>query len=30
MKRLFPIVIFVALGSRGGFAQPPRVPVLVE
>jgi hypothetical protein len=30
MKRLFPIVILVALGTRGGLAQPPRVPVLVE
>jgi hypothetical protein len=30
MKRLLPILILVALTARGGFAQPPRVPVLVE
>ena len=30
MKRLLPIVIVVALTARGGFAQQPRVPVLVE
>jgi hypothetical protein len=30
MKRLVPIVIVVGLVARGGLAQPPRVPVLVE
>jgi len=30
VKRLLPIVVLVALAPRGGFSQPPRVPVLVE
>lgn len=30
MRRLFSAVVLLALASRGGAVQPPRVPVLVE
>jgi hypothetical protein len=30
MRRLLAAAVFCALASRGGLAQPPRVPVLVE